>query len=380
MNRAGEWPATRMAGIVPIPNPRYDYIDIHPRKATMPIPKYKKLKRFLLDDIDKREPGEALPTVASLRQKFAISQATVERALNELRSEGRIHSRRGSGIYVADRARFRQIALMVPYDIFDPRRSEFARLLLHGLQGQASTRRTLLRHYIPSGADWGWEYNYKQLQTDVANKQIDGLIAVEMWDADGLDWPVPAVGMEWLPSIRHQVRTDRLAVIRQGVAALVGRGCRRIALIADRNDPYHSEQRAAFQQALAEHGARTEPGWTLGVDADRADKYEVLGADFARGLWQTASPPDALLSVDDHATSGAIAACAELGLQPARDLHIATLANRRSRILADQPVIRLEFDPDRIAAALLDLLDAVTAGDAPPTPISIQPTTIDVED
>ncbi len=45
-------------------------------------------------------PGAKLPTEAELSQRFGVNRHTVRRALEGLRSDGRIHVRRGSGAYV----------------------------------------------------------------------------------------------------------------------------------------------------------------------------------------------------------------------------------------------------------------------------------------
>ena len=45
-------------------------------------------------------PGAKLPTEAELAARFGVNRHTVRRALEDLREEGRIHVRRGSGAYV----------------------------------------------------------------------------------------------------------------------------------------------------------------------------------------------------------------------------------------------------------------------------------------
>ncbi len=45
-------------------------------------------------------PGAKLPTEAELSQRFGVNRHTVRRALEGLRTDGRIHVRRGSGAYV----------------------------------------------------------------------------------------------------------------------------------------------------------------------------------------------------------------------------------------------------------------------------------------
>jgi GntR family transcriptional regulator len=54
-------------------------------------------------------PGAELPTEAQLAQRFQVNRTTIRRALDVLRAEGRIVSRRGAGSFVREQAVLRRL-------------------------------------------------------------------------------------------------------------------------------------------------------------------------------------------------------------------------------------------------------------------------------
>ena len=66
--------------------------------------------------------------------------------------------------------------------------------------------------------------------------------------------------------------------------------------------------------------------------------------------------------MDDYRTRGALTTAAALGVQPSRDLHVATHVNRGSDVLAGRPVIRIEVDPLEVAQALLQAMREQLSG------------------
>lgn len=61
--------------------------------------KHVKLRRALSEALGDLDPGDALPPIRTLMRRYGVSLATVNRALSELESEGRVVRRRGSGVY-----------------------------------------------------------------------------------------------------------------------------------------------------------------------------------------------------------------------------------------------------------------------------------------
>jgi DNA-binding LacI/PurR family transcriptional regulator len=86
--------------------------------------------------------------------------------------------------------------------------------------------------------------------------------------------------------------------------------------------------------------------------------------------------PDSLVSVDDTMTRGVITAFQEAGLQPGRDIQIATTTNKGSPVLESYAsnLIQIEYDPAADVHAALDMLDVLMNGGKPPqNPVLIGP-------
>jgi DNA-binding GntR family transcriptional regulator len=65
---------------------------------------YQQVAHALREEIrsGRLQPGDRMPTVAALCEKFSVAKMTVERAISELREEGLIVSWQGRGTFVRD--------------------------------------------------------------------------------------------------------------------------------------------------------------------------------------------------------------------------------------------------------------------------------------
>jgi len=84
------------------------------------IPLYLKLYWKLKDEILLREwmPGDRMPTVEELHERFSVSQSTVLKALELLEKDGLIIKKRAHGIYVKDDVRAQQWDPVFTPDLF----------------------------------------------------------------------------------------------------------------------------------------------------------------------------------------------------------------------------------------------------------------------
>ena len=67
--------------------------------------KHEELTQTLRELVVTLSPGERLPSQTELMRQFGVSDRTVLRSLDDLRRDGWIIRRRGSGTFVADRIR-----------------------------------------------------------------------------------------------------------------------------------------------------------------------------------------------------------------------------------------------------------------------------------
>lgn len=333
--------------------------------------------------------GDPLPTVAALRQEYRVSQATVDRALGQLRREGLIESRRGSGSYVSRPRRLRQIGVFCGFDIIAPYAGEFPRLLLHALQARAAADgNILLRYYLPSLEFAGTppEERLCALRHDAAQDRLDGLILLGLYTPEPAGLPVPAVALGPLPHVPHRVDRDDAALVRLGVAELARRGCRHIALIGGDAAASGDVEHAAFAAALAEHGLDARPAWEWHAPPGGVDTgIEHALANGRRGfdtVWYACARarPDGVICVDDFDTRGLLAVAAERGLAPGREFLLASHANHGSALPAGPGIIRIEFDPAQFAQRLLEQVTALLDGVPYPTArCRIQPAVVAAE-
>ncbi|AHH93525.1 GntR family transcriptional regulator [Kutzneria viridogrisea] len=75
------------------------------------VPKYERLRRRLLADVEKLPAHEALPTERDLAAQYRVSRATVRQALDELAKAGALYRVQGAGTFVADQVISKSVSL-----------------------------------------------------------------------------------------------------------------------------------------------------------------------------------------------------------------------------------------------------------------------------
>jgi DNA-binding LacI/PurR family transcriptional regulator len=85
--------------------------------------------------------------------------------------------------------------------------------------------------------------------------------------------------------------------------------------------------------------------------------------------------PDGVFISDDMMADGALAALSKLGLQPGRDVQIATHSNVGSVMLFryEDDLIFIEYDPAEIVQAMFAMLDELMAGGTPEPVCALSP-------
>lgn len=66
------------------------------------LPKYERLRRLLLDDVEQRAPHAPLPPERNLADQYQVSRATLRQALAELEKSGAVYRVQGAGTFVAE--------------------------------------------------------------------------------------------------------------------------------------------------------------------------------------------------------------------------------------------------------------------------------------
>jgi DNA-binding LacI/PurR family transcriptional regulator len=329
------------------------------------VPKRDRVKAALRAFILDLPAGAALPSILALREQFAASQHLIDRVIGDLRAEGLLETRPGSGTYVAPPAKTLTIGILSELNLF-ARESGFFGLLAMALHQCARPEELRLRHYFFASAQDAT--NYDHLEADARAGQLDGLICL----GTGGSW-VRHLNLPCLDGYTPGwVYLDYRALVRMAVDALAARGRRRIALLtydatqSGMEAPQtYAEITPTFLAAVSATGADTRPEWLLTLTFDDHSLmhhgYHALHA-----LWQPAGErPDALVCVDDQATAGALLAAETLGLTVPDDLLIASHANSLDPRPDPSQVLRFEFDTLAMARELMARLRTRIAGPAP---------------
>ena len=321
-----------------------------------------------------RGPGIKLPTIGEMELQFGVSRTTLERAMVKLETRGILRRKRGSGIYVEPAIRTKTIGVVFGGDIFSPEYSPFWSLLLQAVREQAGGRELVPRAYLDVSEGSGGLGGHAQLAEDLEARRLDGMLllapAYEHDEAAELRaCGVPLVVFGGTRTADPKVTIDWHPLLRQAGAELARSGCRHVGLLAS---PAH---RAILEQAFRQAGADdvriddwSYETWasTIPGAGNRENCAHRLTAQMIarRG---TTPLPNALVSLEDTMTRGAVTALLQADLQPGRDIRIVSAENKRSPVLEPYAadIIRIAIDPQECMKAALDMLETLMDGRTP---------------
>ncbi len=336
-------------------------------------------------------PNAKLPTAQELRQQLGVSLGTLNQALGDLEGAGIIYRLHAIGIFAAP-VKVRHIAVLCdPGNLrrSNANHSSFWEMLQDAIEWRADQAREELRLQFSRDIGRGWPEIPHALREGLLQEfrqgKVHGVLAIDV-EHETVRWleeqGVPLVS--FAAKANHSVVLDQGEGVRLGVAALAARGCRRIAFWVPRIS-YESKSvspgewqalEAAvlepFQKALESNGLEFDRGLYRHGDALLRGKAEPswtcqeLGYQLAREVLdgETAGArPDGILIQNDMMTHGAMFGLRASGIEPGRDLMIASHANRGSEILRayEDQMDLLEYDPAAIVSAMFDMLENLMA-------------------
>ena len=324
-------------------------------------------------------PMVKLPTVKQLAAELGISTGTLHRVLLVLEKRDIVVRRHGRGIYTSGRIGQRRITLLLSVDPFQWSCSPMERQGLAEMTELARAAGCELGLHVDPAAGGGTSDARRHLQEDIAAGRVHGILAPSISRPAQVEWlrnqQAPVVYGEGVADPESwQVRLDYQELLRLATAAVIQRGCTRIALF----DLANQRQLAwegnvgleLFQSALASAGLAYHPEWyaliadPLDNDSPLAPRTEELGSQKAMQLWSrapTASPealPDAVIFTDDVVAFGALTALGRLGVRVGTDLVVVTQASKKSPVLMPWPdqLLRVEFDLSEFNCAMVHTL------------------------
>ena len=329
-----------------------------------------------------------LPRLADLKNELGVSLSTLDIALTRLEERDVIYRRHGYGVFVSPSVQPVVTLICNPALLRSGEQSAFWDILIEAAWVRATSHNELFEMHFSQPLDQPNGAKARPLQQglmrDLQERRVSGVIGVGLAPEVGA-WiesqEVPFVHLFGPGS--HAVLLDKEQLVEQGVRVLAERGCRRIGLwhaIA----PYQSHQESAgevyvesFERELRRLGLEFSPARVEACDEllSPPDYQHNVGAlrqgqTLARRVFSRprAGWPDGVLIVEDQLTRGALAEIERLGVQPARDVVIASHANRNSPTLDgfDLRLHLIEVDPQEMvntAFATLEIL--MNGGQAP---------------
>lgn len=335
-------------------------------------PLYQVMAALLRHEIRTRlQPGDQLETEPQLAARCRASIGTVRQALQLLVQEGLIERRHGSGSYVRDPRGMRQeVAVIAGVNLSRPGTSYYflrlAQMLQVGLTQRGLPVRLYLNQRAPDCATPDVFANPLFLQ-DLKDNRLCGVVAIGMYPHPDWEMPIRQAGVAFVDARPEFMIFPQEARLRAAVRALAAQGCQRFALIA------HEDAMASrFRAALAAEKLPVTPAWLQAAVSPEVPNAALVAF---RQLWRSRrSRPDAIIVADDILSRELTLNLLTEGIRVPEELQLAVFANRGSGISYPFPVIRLEIDPDEVAAVLCARLHEAlrAAAPAPTTQISFR--------
>jgi hypothetical protein len=318
-------------------------------------------------------PGQKLPTWDILGKRYAIGRPTLTRAMELLKREGFIEADSTRGTHVTE---------------FPPHLNRYVLLFSSapGRQGSAgwnlfwnalAMQATAFKKSGGPVIDVLFDVNvhvdceaYTRMMEDARCHRLAGVFVALGGDlsliAPPEDIPCVHIGGGKSPAgSPYAVHLDWHAFYAQATAALVKRGCRKIAVLS--NDMDSAE---ACAREIVESGAECRPQWTLvmpGTSPGGArNLMRLLVSETQR------ERPDGLIITDDNLVSSALAGALDEGISVPDDLRVVAHCNWPG---TPPPIsaTRLGFSAAEVLDAALSMASALRASRMTNTQVAVRP-------
>lgn len=316
--------------------------------------------------------GERLPTIEDLAQEYPHSRVTLNRALQLLAEQGYLSIGRKRGITVLSQTGTERIGLLVGPSLIEPRQSPFAAVITERLIACLSERGYAWRRYIENNALLREGVPNRELQEDLAQQRLTGLITLHCNAPKSLGtasiWqrrPLPHVDCGGHHFVAHRVTADAFQRERLVFDHLKGQACRTLAVIG-----FGGERIGDLVERAAQEGIEIRPEWcSMAVEASSVEENGYLQM---LGLWQYRERPGAVLVTDDVMAKGVAQAILKLGLTVPDDIHLLACTNGGANLFYPLSMVRLDLDTTAFAESACDLLfELMRHPDLPPRVVDV---------
>lgn len=361
--------------------------------AIAELPKYERVKRSLIEEIENGRwaAGSAVPSEATLLQRFAVSRPTLVRSMQDLVRDGYVYRRQGKGTFVAERPVRRDVgarelvassgSVPVFVSAFTAKLSGDAReVLLRMMRGIQSALGTVGKDLVLRSADVG------EIDADtrrfLGSTSAGPALMIEPSFSPSLRNELGRLGWTvW--SINEPIDDGNCVFIDQEQAGylatkyLLDHGRRRVALLNGPLDMYWGfrARLAGYKRALAEadvpfdKALALEGSHVVDSEAGRAMMRHAMGLGVAL---------DGVVGASDSKAIGAMAAAEEAGRRVPDDIAFIsidnTLADRSDRPL---PAVAMPFEELGRRAAMHAVAPAADTATPFHSQIQLKPTLVE---
>jgi DNA-binding LacI/PurR family transcriptional regulator len=322
-------------------------------RASSAFPLHRQVAAWLEKRIVSGElsPGDRLPSTDGLASELGVGRKVIQQALASLAERGLLDRSPGRGTFVSLSISTRRIAVVFKANLLAGESFEFNRLVCNGFLKKARHRGFHVSLFFPTDAD-DLTRCKRELEQLARQGEIRGIVSFGNLDLEGCSVPC-IVGTAYSDS-----GSPRESLAFRGLSYLISRGYQSIAILEHNGQQQPSDLASqAVDQIRADHVALPQISLFQDGAPDRDGRTvmsEILAA--------STPAPQALLSLDDNLTRGAIFAILEHGLRIPEDIAVLSHANKGSTILSPVPLTLLEHDPAEYAARALEALEARLEG------------------
>lgn len=312
--------------------------------------------------------GSKLPTHIELAQRFAVSNVTIQRALDRLVHEGFVATQGRRGTFVTQRPpHLSRYALVFPSSPETDNRWGWSRFWNLCVQEATRAKSDSNREVVVYQGinEQGNSADYFRLVDDVASHRIAGIIFMAPFSTGRAVLP----GSEKLPRLGvgsrgHLGEIDVIHFEDMKPAAfksLADRGAKRIAVISTDHPNSHTTQQ--WLNIIQSHGLESRTQWIQGVNAE----YAPWARNLAQLLMTTGTErPDGLYITDDNLVEYVTAGLLDAGVRVPDELEVVAHCNYPWVTPSVIPAQRLGYNIRTLISSSLDVIDARRRGMTPP--------------
>jgi DNA-binding LacI/PurR family transcriptional regulator len=294
--------------------------------------RYKEIKNILVAEIAKMKSNERLPSRPELCKKLAIAKATLDKAINELVTEGMLYSRRGDGTYVADAGEQLSIhkgnwGVIVP-DVA----KEFYSKVVRGVEDVAQRYGINL---ILCNSDYDFEKQEQYIKR-LDHSGVSGFILVPtmskgIGDRNRLYAQLAELKAPFVFCTQNEdgirapvVSSNNFYGGYIATKHLLEKGYRNIAHISQYKNRTNFERCHGSSAALLEYGIEVNRDI---IAFDEKSQSSLLGYEATKKVLASGQTVDAIFCLSDDLIQGVYKAIAETGLTVSDDIGVVSYNN-----------------------------------------------------